>query len=80
MKIPLVSYLIINLFFIASANGQQPFSSVKDPEITDFATVVQFLSSPDLEGRMTGAKGNQIAASYIASMMQQMKLSPLNPS
>jgi len=64
------------LFLLQSVKGQHPYDSIRNPEATDFAPIVQFLSSPELEGRMTGEKGNKIAALYIASTMEQLGLKP----
>lgn len=71
----LICWLICR-FLLQSITGQHPYDSVRNPEATDFAPIVQFLSSPELEGRMTGEKGNKIAALYIASNMQQLRLKP----
>lgn len=77
MRISLLTCLLINLFLFQSATGQHPYHAVQNPEMDDFTPIVEFLSLPDLEGRMTGENGNKIAALYIASMMQQLRLKPL---
>lgn len=38
---------------------------------------ISYLSSDKLEGRSTGAPGEQLAAAYIAAQMQQMGLAPM---
>jgi hypothetical protein len=65
--------LLLNFFYsVAQTNFQQ----VNPPEIRDFSPTLQFLASPELEGRGTGKRGSIIAANYIASMMQNMGLVP----
>jgi hypothetical protein len=49
---------------------------VDPPSISDFASVQQFLSSDWMEGRETGERGSFMAADYIVSMMQFLKLGP----
>ena len=49
---------------------------VKSPEVHDFYPIIQFLASEELEGREPGTKGGKIAASYIASVMNNLGLLP----
>ena len=49
--------------------SQQGQSSVKEH--------IQFLASDSLEGRLVGSKGERIAADYIQSYFQKIKLAPL---
>ncbi|WP_143309524.1 M28 family peptidase [Chitinophaga vietnamensis] len=44
--------------------------------LSNLQTHVNYLSSDKLEGRRTGAPGEQLAAAYISSQMQQIGLSP----
>ena len=60
-------------------------SSHQRPEERGLATIdrpsaeafVGFLASDELEGREAGQHGGQVAARYIASLLQQWKLKPL---
>ncbi len=49
------------------------------PEITatDLRAEVQFLASDELEGRLTGTKGTQMAANYIANYFKEIGLKTL---
>ncbi|NUO07305.1 MAG: M28 family peptidase [Candidatus Brocadia sp.] len=49
------------------------------PEITaaDLRTAVQYLASDELEGRMTGTKGTQMAAQYIVHYFKEIGLKPI---
>jgi hypothetical protein len=50
----------------------------KNPEIENYSPILQFLASPELEGRETGKPGSYIAADYIAATMQGFGLKPFN--
>ena len=56
-------------------NGVHQFS----PEITsaDLQAQVSYLASDELEGRMTGTKGTQMAAYYLAGYFNEIGLKPL---
>lgn len=49
------------------------------PEITvpDLRAEVNYLASDELEGRLTGTKGTQLAANYIADYFKRIGLKPL---
>lgn len=49
------------------------------PEITadDFRTEVKYIASDELEGRMTGSRGTQMASDYIAAYFEGIGLKPL---
>lgn len=57
-------------------NGAHRFS----PEITpaDLRAQVQYLASDEREGRMTGSRGAQMAAHYIAGYFNEIGLKPLS--
>lgn len=50
------------------------------PEITanDLRAAVQYLASDEVEGRLTGTKGAQLAASYIADYFKGIGLKPID--
>lgn len=68
--------LSLCLFAFSSIYAQERQSPVKSPEVHDFYPIVQFLASAELEGRESGTRGGNIAASYIASMMDNLNLTP----
>ncbi|MBK7093527.1 MAG: hypothetical protein IPH57_00105 [Saprospiraceae bacterium] len=70
--------LSLCLFVYSSIYAQERQSSVKSPEVHDFYPIVQFLASAELEGRESGTKGGKLAASYIASIMNNLNLVTLN--
>jgi len=49
------------------------------PEITvdDFRTEVKYIASDELEGRMTGSRGTQMASDYIAAYFEEIGLKPI---
>ncbi len=73
-------YILIScvscLLMLQSITGQHLYDAVRNPKPSDFVPAVKFLSSPELEGRMTGETGNKMAALYIAATMRQLKLKP----
>ena len=48
-------------------------------EITadDFRTEVKYIASDELEGRMTGSRGTQMASDYIATYFEEIGLKPI---
>ena len=73
------SFLVLALLLIpALLSAQSNPKPVPSPAIHDFAPTLQFLASPELEGREPGTRGATLAADYIASMMQNMGLIPYN--
>ena len=68
--------MILCHFAFSSLNAQEAESLVKSPEVHDFYPIIQFLASEELEGREPGTKGGKIAASYIASVMNNLGLLP----
>lgn len=70
--------MFLCLFAFASLNAQEAELPVKTPEVHDFYPIIQFLASEELEGREPGTKGGKIAASYIASIMNNLGLLPFN--
>ncbi|MEK7805624.1 MAG: peptidase M28, partial [Planctomycetota bacterium] len=49
------------------------------PEITadDFRSEVKYIASDELEGRMTGSRGTQMASDYIAAYFEEIRLKPM---
>ncbi len=72
----LVHVFFILILFPLYLNAQFLEDKVKPPKIHDFASSLQFLASPGLEGRETGTQGAALAADYIASIMQNIGLRP----
>jgi len=66
------------LYFLCQHNllAQTDSKDAVSQEIQSFATLLQFLSSADMEGRETGTTGSEIAAKHLASMMQKAGLKP----
>ncbi len=56
-----------------------PAGAKRSPDITvaDLAAHVQYLASPELEGRGTGTKGARLAADYIARQLETNRVPPL---
>ena len=68
--------LLILLLPFSWVTAQPDVKKVDPPQVNQFAPILQFLASPELEGREPGARGRILAADYIASMMQRMDLKP----
>lgn len=68
--------MLLILLSAFSIKAQQSKSVETEKAIPDFASALQFLASPLLEGRETGSQGGYIAAEYIASQFQSMHLQP----
>ncbi len=66
------------LAFSGVSFAQSNVDAPKNPEIENYSPILQFLASPELEGRETGTPGSYIAAYYIAAMMQGMGLKPFH--
>ncbi|MFQ5651330.1 MAG: M28 family peptidase [bacterium] len=62
-----------------SAAASTGDKSTLSPEIAskDFKSIVSYLASDELEGRMSGSKGTRLAAQYIAARFQAAGLQPL---
>jgi len=73
-KLLLLTFLLVCTFSFPKA--QTNYRHLNPPEIQDFSPILQFLASPELEGRGTGQCGSIIAANYIASTMQNLGLNP----
>ena len=59
--------------FLAIPGSGRGFSQATDTAITaeDLKTYVRYLASDELEGRRTGAPGNEKAAEYIADLLER---------
>jgi len=66
------------LYFFCQHNllAQTDLKAAVSQEKQSFATLIQFLSSADMEGRETGTTGSEKAAKHLASMMQKAGLKP----
>jgi Tol biopolymer transport system component len=62
---------------VAASSLSIPVKLSPDISTNDLVAHVRFLASPDLEGRGTGSKGAQLAASYIVSRFQEAGLSDI---
>ena len=71
--------LVLSLFILSASPGEDPPADLAAREITprEVITHVRYLSSDELEGRMTGEKGAQAAARYIANNFGTSGLEPL---
>jgi Zn-dependent M28 family amino/carboxypeptidase len=69
----IISALCFSSFSILA---QSNLLTVPPPVPGDFAGILSFLSSDQMEGREAGTHGNFMAADYIASMMQFCGLEP----
>ncbi|HMJ70647.1 MAG TPA: M28 family peptidase [Cyclobacteriaceae bacterium] len=58
------------------AQGPEPYASMID--IKDLKENLTILSSDALEGRLTGTRGQKMAAAFIADHFQQLDLTPVN--
>lgn len=58
--------------------AQTGSSAANAPSEQTFAPALQYLASPGFEGREAGTAGCNLAAGYIAAMMQQAGLTPFN--
>jgi hypothetical protein len=78
-SMPKKSFFIVVFFLLhVILSAQINPKTVPSPAINDFAPSLQFLASPELEGRETGTQGAAIAAEYIASRMENLGLKPYN--
>ncbi|NIR51318.1 M28 family peptidase [candidate division KSB1 bacterium] len=61
------------------ADEKSPDKAALSPEISreDIKTMVGYLASDELEGRMTGTEGIQLAADYIADQFTEAGLQPM---
>ena len=66
------------LAFSGITLAQSGVLAPKNPEIENYSPILQFLASPELEGRETGTPGSYIAADYIATTMQGFGLKPFS--
>lgn len=71
---------ILSVFVLFSAAlSAQPLPEIKLP-IAEPSSHIKFLASDELEGRMTGEHGNNVAARYIATQFQRYGVKPLTPN
>ncbi|MFZ4549359.1 MAG: hypothetical protein ACOYN4_18075, partial [Bacteroidales bacterium] len=73
------SFFIIGLLAFSGVTFAQSGVGIpKSPEIENYSPILQFLASPQLEGRETGTPGSYVAADYIAATMQGFGLKPFS--
>ncbi len=71
---------IVFVFVLFSAAlSAQPLPEMVLP-IAEPSSHIKFLASDELEGRMTGEHGNNVAARYIATQFQRYGVQPLTPN
>ena len=69
-----IKYLSLSLCIgISCVHAQDPVSSITADEIR---SDIRYLASDELEGRLTGTRGNEKAASYIEEVMESAGLLP----
>jgi hypothetical protein len=71
-----VSLLLLLLSPSLFAQGPEPYASMIDPK--DLKENLAILSSDALEGRLTGTRGQKMAAAFIADHFQGLGLTPIN--
>ncbi|MCI0480521.1 MAG: M28 family peptidase, partial [Candidatus Dadabacteria bacterium] len=71
--------LLLSLLILSAALAEEPPPDPAAQEITPREVIdhVRYLSSDELEGRMTGEKGSEAAARYIAHDFETSGLEPL---
>jgi Tol biopolymer transport system component len=67
---------------VAAASRKTPSTShasrfTSDITTNDLHAIVSYLASDELEGRLAGSRGAELAADYIAAQMQRIDLQPL---
>jgi len=64
---------------VGSAPSSTPHASQFNPDITtnDLRAIVSHLASDELEGRLAGSRGAELAADYIAGQMKRIGLRPV---
>lgn len=80
MRFKTMRSIIISLFILSATTlCSQPLAERAVP-IAETSAHIQFLASDELEGRMTGELGNDVAARYIATHFQRYGVKPLTPN
>lgn len=71
--------LLLSLLILSPSLAEEPATDLAAQEITPREVIahVRYLSSDELEGRMTGEKGSEAAARYIAHDFETSGLEPL---
>jgi len=71
--------LFLSLLFLSASLAEEPPGGYPGHEISpsDLMTHVRYLASDELDGRMTGEKGAEKAAAYIARNFEKAGLRPL---
>jgi hypothetical protein len=67
----LAGSLLVATFFLFNACGPKEFTKDQIPEMKEDIT---YLASDELEGRLIGSKGEQLAAEYISKRFAELKL------
>lgn len=80
MRFKIMRFIIISLFILSATTlCSQPLAETALP-IAETSAHIQFLASDELEGRMTGELGNDVAGRYIAAHFQRYGVKPLTPN
>lgn len=75
MKKLIVSVLFLSVLRIAFAQDPQPYAALIEPKaLKENLTII---SSDALEGRLTGSRGQKMAAAFIADHFQRLDLTPI---
>jgi len=63
-------------------NARQPALTVGNEQVNvqNMAEIIRYLASDELEGRMTGSKGEKLASDYISKYFEQIGLQKWNSS
>jgi hypothetical protein len=70
MQLKAISHIVLSLFCCSAASASYEISPAT------LQKHVTYLSSPALEGRLTGSPGEQLATDYIAAYFKQLGLTP----
>lgn len=71
--------MLLNFVLFASFLSAQPLPEFSIP-MSEPSAHIKFLASDELEGRMTGEHGNNVAARYIATQFQRYGVKPITPN
>ncbi len=71
--------ILLHLVLSSSLLSAQSFPELSLP-IVEPSAHLKFLASDELQGRMTGEHGNNVAARYIATQFQRYGVKPLTPN
>ncbi len=79
MRLKFLCAFVFAFVLSSAALLAQLFPEMRLP-ISEPSAHIKFLASDELEGRMTGEHGNNVAARYIATQFQRYNVQPLTPN